>query len=172
MSHITTISGRKIDPRDETPDFHMPDIAYALSRITRYNGHQRQRWSVAQHSICCAHLVAPQYAREALLHDATEAYLCDVPTPLKQLLPDYQELEARLDRAFRKWADLPRAMSDAVREADRTMLVAESFLLHPQLYDEMQRPALNEYAVDLVERYATLDERRVQDIFCYMAAAS
>ena len=172
MTHITTVSGRCVDPREDMPDFSINDIAHSLARIVRYNGHQNWTWTVAQHSICCAHLVIdPAFAREALLHDATEAYLCDIPTPIKRMLPDYMALEARLDRAFRRWADLPMVMSAEVQAVDYEMFITEASVLHPKLYEELGKPEVHPHALDLFNRYAHLGTSHIESIFKDMADA-
>lgn len=67
-------------------------IAYALSNVNRFTGHVGP-YSVAEHSLYVSEYVEPQNALWGLLHDASEAYLGDVSSPLKQLLPDYKRLE-------------------------------------------------------------------------------
>lgn len=77
------------------------DIAHALAGINRYTGHGDVHYSVAQHSVLVSRLCTTHEAkRGALMHDATEAYLGDVSSALKRLLPDYRELEARWARAI------------------------------------------------------------------------
>ena len=94
-SHIQTFTGRHINPFDPDPDaIDIEDIAHALSHICRFTGHTHTFYSVAQHSVHVADLVCrntaglakPARSRAvlmALLHDASEAYLCDIPRPLK-----------------------------------------------------------------------------------------
>ncbi|MBM4346349.1 MAG: hypothetical protein FJ100_23485, partial [Deltaproteobacteria bacterium] len=71
-------------------DIRLTDIAHALSRIPRFGGHLDKHYSVANHSLVVLRVfreARPQAtAREqltALLHDAAEAYVGDVITPLK-----------------------------------------------------------------------------------------
>ena len=106
-------------------------IARALSNVGRFNGHTRRFYSVAQHSVFCSHLVAPEYAFEALMHDAHEALVGDMPTPLKRMLPDYQRLEKHVERVFRVHNGLPVETSAAVKEADLIMLATEKRDLMP-----------------------------------------
>jgi hypothetical protein len=90
-------SGVLIDINNPTPEMIcIDDIATALSKICRFGGHSNDFYSVAQHSVVVANL-APEYlCREALLHDATEAYLGDVIKPLKNILGSaYEDIEAR-----------------------------------------------------------------------------
>ncbi len=102
MSYITTYTGKHIDPT--APDitkFDIHDIAHALSLICRGNGHVKSFFSVAQHCINCAlEAEARGYSDRVilacLLHDASEAYLSDVPRPFKQSLPQYRQIEDRM----------------------------------------------------------------------------
>lgn len=78
------------------------DIAYALAGINRFGAHARKRYSVAQHSVHVSQQVPPEFALRGLLHDASEAYLGDVPRPLKVLdiFKGYREVESKLEDAI------------------------------------------------------------------------
>lgn len=132
MSWILTASGQHFDYLDPRPeDIHILDIAQGLACECRYNGHTRAFYSVAQHAWLASQVVPRERALEALLHDATEAYCKDIPRPLKKLLPDYQEIEARVDGAIRARFGLPPAMSAAVKHADLILLATERRDLMP-----------------------------------------
>lgn len=109
----------------EAFDYSIYEIAAALSKLCRFTGHTRYFYSVAEHSLHCSYLVPEDYALEALLHDAQEAFLGDVASPLKALLPEYQALEHRVEAAIRKHFSLPEISSPSVREADLQMLLLE-----------------------------------------------
>lgn len=102
MGAITTYTGHKFDPMNpqmETLDIR--DIAHALSLTCRGNGHVKQFFSVGQHCIMCAReAMARGYSKRVvlgcLLHDASEAYMSDVPRPFKEMLPEYVKLEEKL----------------------------------------------------------------------------
>ncbi|MEO0485291.1 MAG: metal-dependent phosphohydrolase [Pseudomonadota bacterium] len=113
----------------EGSDIHVEDIAHALSHLCRFTGHARQFYSVAEHCVHASHLVPPEFALEALMHDAAEAYVGDVAAPLKALLPDYRRIEARVERAIRRRFNLPLGTSAAVKRADLEMLRAEQVLV-------------------------------------------
>jgi hypothetical protein len=68
------------------------DIAHGLSQMCRY-GCQGRFYSVAQHCVIMSHMVSKENAFWALMHDAAEAYVGDMVQPLKQLLPDFKEIE-------------------------------------------------------------------------------
>ena len=102
MSHITTFTGKHFDPLE--PDaslIDIRDIAHALSLTCRGNGHVKTFFSVAQHCINCAlEAEARGYSQRVMLacliHDASEAYMSDVPRPFKQALPEYKKIEEQL----------------------------------------------------------------------------
>lgn len=126
-NYIVTWTGTRVDLLDPTPDMiDIEDIAHALSNICRFTGHTRVFYSVAQHCVRSAYLVGPGHKLEALLHDATEAYLSDISEPLKALLPDYQAIEQKFDSTIRQKFGLPQVMNTAVKFADKVMLIEEA----------------------------------------------
>lgn len=126
MTYIQTFSGVHFNLTDPQPDtIRIEDIAHALSQINRFTGHTHRPYSVAQHSLQASYIVPPQFALEALLHDAHEAYTGDVSAPLKSLLPDYRALEDRIEAAVRRRFGLPDTMSPEVKRADMIMLATE-----------------------------------------------
>lgn len=89
MTWIQTYTGRKFYPLDpRASDVCIEDIAHALSMKCRFSGHCLVFYSVAEHSLRCAHVVRDLggdalVQMHALLHDAAEAYLPDVASPIK-----------------------------------------------------------------------------------------
>jgi uncharacterized protein len=91
---IQTSSGRMfwpMDPRAE--DVCIEDIAHALALLCRYGGHCLRFYSVAEHCVLLSRYAPPEHKLWALMHDASEAYLVDVPRPIKYALGGYREAE-------------------------------------------------------------------------------
>ena len=99
---ITTYTGKHFDPtQPEKERICIDDIAHALSLLCRGNGHVKTFFSVGQHCILCAKEAMARglprrLALAALLHDASECYMSDVPRPFKKSLPKYQRQEEKL----------------------------------------------------------------------------
>lgn len=125
-TYIRTSTGRKAWPLNPQPDdICIEDIASALSKLCRFNGHTRSFYSVAQHSVIVSHAVPGQFALCGLLHDASEAYLCDIPTPIKGHFPGYHELEDRLMQVIATQFGFAWPMPPDVKRADTRALVTE-----------------------------------------------
>lgn len=123
---ILTATGRYFDFSAPTADMiDIEDIARALSRICRFTGHTSAAYSVAQHSVYVSHVVPEKYALQGLMHDGSEAYLGDVSSPLKQLLPDYKVIEQRVEQAICARFGLPYPLHPTIKKADLRMLVTE-----------------------------------------------
>lgn len=105
---IDTRTGGTITPLDPDPDaISLDDVAHALSNLTRFAGQGKGVYSVARHSVHVSREVEARGGsrsaqRWALLHDASEAYLADVPAPVKRGLPGYEHAERRLQAAVRE----------------------------------------------------------------------
>lgn len=133
MNNILTHSGRYFDFNNPEGFEYVPeDIAHALSHLCRFTGHVSTFYSVAQHSVHVADLVPNEFKREALLHDRTEAFLTDISSPLKRMLPDYKRLEHRVEEASAHAFGLPFPLSPIVKDADGVMLMTECRDLMPK----------------------------------------
>lgn len=126
MSFIITRSGKHVNFVATDPSqIDIDDIAEGLSKECRFGGHCEGFYSVAQHSIHVANMLPPELRLEGLLHDATEAYMRDIPSPLKDLVSDYIALEHKLDLVIRAKYGLPAKRSEAVKVADLIALATE-----------------------------------------------
>ncbi|MER9697684.1 hypothetical protein [Mesorhizobium sp. M0146] len=120
-AYITTYTGRfwPFDP--QAADVNIEDIAHSLSMQCRYAGHGRAFYSVAEHSVHIARWCmkfGPHTALTGLLHDATEAYLVDVPRPVKAHLTGYKEAEAGVWKAIADKFNLGYVLPSVVHLAD------------------------------------------------------
>jgi hypothetical protein len=123
---IQTALGRQFWPIDPRADeVFIDDIAHALSMLCRFGGHCLRFYSVAEHSVLLSR-AAPIIAKPwALMHDASEAYLVDVPRPLKPFLAGYSEAEGKIMRAVCQRFGLGERMPDAVKQLDTAILSDE-----------------------------------------------
>lgn len=152
MQTHTGRAWRILDPRPE--DVDLMDIATHLAHQCRYNGACRPFYSVAEH--CCrvealvtewiaadpllvfdaqtdgsrAEQAKVRLQLQALLHDAAEAYLSDVPRPLKNQpeMASYRALERRTLAAVFEGLGVPLPTAQAaavVKRADNVVLATE-----------------------------------------------
>ena len=116
----------------EKYEYSYPVIGHALANICRFAG-QGGWWSVGQHSILVAQLALPKDTLRALLHDASEAFMVDVPGPLKSMpfMDGYRELEARVTRAIHKQFGIPKdeEAERRVKEIDLAVRPAEAHMI-------------------------------------------
>lgn len=122
---IMLASGKWFDFLDpHGSDFDILDIANGLSKVCRYAGQCKKFYSVAEHSLIVSEQVE-NYAYEALLHDAAEAFMGDITRPLKQLVPEFKRLEANIEDAIMERFNLCPDYRNVVKQADLRVLAAE-----------------------------------------------
>ncbi len=170
---IDLYAGGVIDPFNPCSDqIRIEDIAHALSMLCRFNGHCRHFYSVAEHSVRVAERCRVNLQLDGLLHDAAEAYLGDLPRPIKQALPDFQSAERRLQAEISRKFDLSMEMPDEVRLADDEMLRIElTALIHPcEVSSPGTKQSLECWAperakAEFLEFYAELQNRKNAESF-------
>ncbi len=133
LGWIETYTGRMVTPLlPDSATLGITDIAYALANKCRYSGHTQRFYSVAEHSVLMSqygNYLSPEIARWALLHDAVEAYLPDIPRPIKPGIPGWAEIEHRMEVAVLHHFGLDplRALTrEAVKTMDTRILLREA----------------------------------------------
>lgn len=123
---LSTFTGRRFHLTDPSPDeVSIVDIAHALSNLCRFAGHTSRFYSVAEHSVQVSLLVPPEHALAGLLHDAHEAYVIDLPRPLKALADRYCEVEQVAEEVVQQRFGLG-PLPEAVRHIDHRILTDEA----------------------------------------------
>ena len=124
---IRTNSGTFVNVFNTNPDsIKIEDIAHALSRLPRFGGHLNRHYSVAQHSVLCAEMAKTKKEKKAaLLHDGSEAYLLDMPTPIKARMGEYKQYEDKLMKIIFKKYDLEWPLNPNIKKIDKKMLLIE-----------------------------------------------
>jgi uncharacterized protein len=127
-SYFRSYSGKRVHPLSPVPEeIEIGDIAHSLANICRFLGHTKGFYSVAQHCVLVSQFVPPADALWGLLHDAAEAYLCDLPRPVKRepQMHMYRDAEDRLLACVAVKFGLEPEMPDSVKQADRVLLATE-----------------------------------------------
>lgn len=143
-SHLPWVmspSGKRWYPTDPRPeDFEIEDIATNLSNINRFNG--AIPYSVAAHSVSVAEYLRnrfkrPDLAFQGLMHDAAEAVVGDMVSPLKELIPEFSAIEGKVWNAIALRFDLPKALDPLVTVADKEIAAVEAF----HAFSHMTKPS-------------------------------
>jgi hypothetical protein len=131
-SAIGTYSGGRFYPLDPRPEDVVPeDVAHALSLLCRFTGHVKTFYSVGEHCLNVSYLVPPADALAGLLHDAAEAYISDLSSPIKHS-PEfrfYREAEDRILAAVYERFGLSPRIPSSVEEADHRIVHTEAAVL-------------------------------------------
>jgi 5'-deoxynucleotidase YfbR-like HD superfamily hydrolase len=140
LSWIQTYTGKKFYPLEPNrADIDILDIAHALSMQCRFAGHCTKFYSTAEHSVHLSRQFEDRnIARWALLHDAPEAYLVDVPRPIKPLLTNYSEIEDRLMDVIADRFGLPFMMPQCVKDADASIIHDERMFVMKMTDEEWE----------------------------------
>jgi hypothetical protein len=126
--YFRTYTGRLVHPLEPSPsEISVFDVAHSLSQMCRFLGHTEGFYSVAQHSVLVSQHVPREDALWGLLHDASEAYICDMPAPLKHdpRMSVYRDTEDLLMAAICARYDLRPEMPLSVKIADKRLLATE-----------------------------------------------
>lgn len=123
---IQTYTGKKFYPENPTLDsIDIEDIAHALSMQCRFTGHCKTHYSVAQHSVYVSYFA--QNKLQGLLHDASEAYISDVSSPVKRTkyLEQYKVLERIVQNKIYEKFNVELDETDDLKYADMLLLTIE-----------------------------------------------
>lgn len=127
---ITTYTGKKFHYLYPAPkEIDIRDIAHSLSLTCRFNGHCKVFYSVAEHSIRVSQIVPARLKLAALLHDAAEAYITDIPRPIKNAF-GLRAPEALILSVILAKYDI-QGISPLIRDADNVLIATESRDLMP-----------------------------------------
>jgi hypothetical protein len=166
MNYIITFTGKKVclgGPSRDSLD--IDDIAHALANIPRFNGHLDTRYSVAEHSLFVMKLVRKytssiRVLRAALMHDASEAYLGDMSTPLKLMCPDYRTIEKNFEEQLAikfNYNGLPEEHLQTIKMCDFQALQIEAECYHYHLHNQ-ERWAWADQQVPTPQPFSTAED--------------
>jgi hypothetical protein len=159
MTWIQTYSGVQFWPfSPRVEDVRLEDIANGLALKCRFTGQCREFYSIAQHSVLVAQLLMTRGVmhgagmetrkaafRAALLHDAAEAYLPDIASPIKPAWEEFKAIESRVLRCIHKALDVwpfPD-VERSIKHCDNVLLATEARDLMgplPQRWAELPEP--------------------------------
>lgn len=123
---IQTFTGVAFWPLDPHPsEIDIRDIAHSLAHQCRYGGHSKRFYSVAEHCVLLSRVAPAELALSALMHDAAEAYMVDVPRPIKGSLGGYRDIERGLEAVIMPRFGLPFPIPALVMELDHRILTDE-----------------------------------------------
>ena len=178
--YLQTVSGRWVNPFDPDPSqLDAGDIARALANQCRFGGHCRTFYSIAQHSVIVSQLIEQRGgdahdAFAALMHDATEAYLGDMPHPLKHrsaLGAAFKAAEEQLEQVIRRRFAIKPDVPE-IKRVDRALLASERRAFSAESWPWPELEGIEPLDLELTawspddaarafaERYAELDARR------------
>lgn len=162
MTWIQTKTGNAFDfypVRIASSSIEIEDILSALPKLCRFTGHTNQFYSVAEHSVLASKIPGLSLYEQwcLLLHDAHEAYVGDVSSPLKSLLPDFREIEKEVQKKTYNFFAVE--YSDKVKEVDLRMLMTEKECVLPRM--SAKTPSWDPYIVDNFPPYSS-DEVKIE----------
>jgi 5'-deoxynucleotidase YfbR-like HD superfamily hydrolase len=130
---FVTSSNTAVNPVDPTVDMiNLEDISIALSNSCRWGGHTPEPYTIAQHSVMVMATLeivlgkrcTNELRRQALLHDASEAYMGDLVAPLKRQMPEYRKVEDGLQKVIAIKFGLNYPWDPMICAADKASMVA------------------------------------------------
>ena len=145
---IQTFTGKKFYPAyPRIEDIDIEDIAHSLSMQCRFTGHCKTHYSIAQHSVYVSYFATNKL--QGLLHDASEAYISDISSPVKRTkyLEQYKVLESIIQKKIYEKFNVDLIDGDDIKQADMLMLAIETKSLidniNPDWKFSMETPPFN-----------------------------
>lgn len=127
---------------NNVPILSVEAIAHALSNICRYGGHVKTHYSVAQHSVAIAAVVDTQFFKEALLHDASEAYIGDIPAPMKHQIPEIKKFEEGIQKRIFAEYELRWPIPNQIEYLDKAITQTEMQMFFDKVNPYIQKMLL------------------------------
>lgn len=122
---IRTHSGKYINIFDPKPYMiSIEDIAWGLSKEQRFGNHLPVQYNVADHSIGVS-LLCIDNPFDGLMHDISDAYIGDLASPIKNLMPDFKKVEHELMAFMANHFGFNWTSPEETKQADRYMLELE-----------------------------------------------
>jgi 5'-deoxynucleotidase YfbR-like HD superfamily hydrolase len=160
-NHIRLYSGKYFNPLEPDPDMiDIEDIAHSLSMQCRFGGHTKVFYSVAEHSMNVCVAAPRKYELAALLHDASEAYLYDIPRPIKVQLTGYKEMEDRLMTVIAQKFGFEYPLAQEIKDLDEFELKWEWENLVIQHTDAYSPLPPNETKKEFLKIFNSLSKKR------------
>lgn len=168
---MNTYTGLSVDPLELAPWQVRPeDVAHALSMLCRGCGHVRTFYSVAQHCLNCMREArsrgwSQRMQLACLVHDASEAYVSDIITPVKHRVSGYCDIEDNIEAAILERFGLGDLTEDerALAKDIDTALFTNEFAALVEGWDGEASPLAS--VPDLTERPHTEVEAEWLDAF-------
>lgn len=144
---INTMSGRLINLlKPDLNDIVLRDIASGLSKKAHYSGQTKNYFSIAQHSILVSKLIENDFPNDyklqlaGLMHDAAEAYIGDMVSPIKSMFPLFKTIENDLTHAIFEKFEMNISLMPKIKPYDNYILKLEYMTFYLG-YDHL----INEY---------------------------
>lgn len=123
-------NGELVDISDiQRDDISIDVIANSLSKLCRYTGNPRVFYSVAEHSVHLSHVVPKHLRRAAMLHDAPEEWVADLPHPVKVQCPQYSAVEKPVQNRICSFYGVTEEELRELEHYDRNICGDEMYVL-------------------------------------------
>jgi hypothetical protein len=151
-----------LDPSED--EIFIEDIANSLAKQCRYNGNIQNHYSVAEHSVILSHMVEERQF-EALMHDAAETYLCDLPRPVQEAIGQdfrikYKKIESKILHVIGQKFRFDTPIPISVLAMDDRLMREEMAEMDSENFDTIEFWSADLAEYRFLERFWELKERR------------